>query len=199
MTNLFYDVEFIDDGYSIEPISFAMVSEDERLAPLYWVTNSKVTQSRMLAHPWLRENVLPSLPFYIDNETGRNLICTDYLHPNTGAIGDTDVLAEMIEDFVLSAESPHLWADCGAYDHVLMSQLFGPMINLPDGMPMHTNDFRTLLLLTSAKDDEIPPFRPNERSEHNALFDALELRHRFNWLRQNNSYAYAFDYIGRHA
>lgn len=199
MTNIFYDSEFIDDGYHIEPISFAMVCENQ--PPIYWVTNSKITQSRILAHPWLKENVVPSLPLIIDNDSGREIIYPDYRHADIGAIQDTEVLAEMVEEFILAAgPNPQLWADYGAYDHVLMAQLFGPMVNLPEGIPMHTNDFRTLLLLTGAKEDEIPPFTVGHgvNVAHNALFDALELQFRFNWLRQHSSYAHAFDYVQRH-
>ena len=199
MTSIFYDAEFIDDGYSIEPISFAMVTEG--YPPLYWVTNSKTTQSRMLAHPWLRENVIPHLPFIVEPDSGREIIYPDYQHADIGAIADREVLAEQIESYVLtSGPNPQLWADYGAYDHVLLAQIFGPMIDLPDGMPMHTNDLQTLLLLTGAKQNDIPPFAVANGAKlaHNALFDALELQFRFNWLRQNNSYAYAFDYVQRH-
>lgn len=198
-TNIFYDTEFIDDGYTIEPISFGMIAEG--VSPLYWVTNSKVTQNRMLAHPWLRENVVPHLPLTIDRESGREIIYPNYQHADVGALGDIEMLADAVEEFILSVgPNPQLWADYCAYDHVLMAQLFGPMVNLPDGVPMHTNDFRTLLLLTGAKEDEFPPFTvaSGVKLAHNALFDALELQFRFNWLRQNSSYAYAFDYVQRH-
>ena len=33
--------------------------------------------------------------------------------------------------------------DYGAYDHVALAQLSGPMVLLPDGVPMWTNDLRT--------------------------------------------------------
>lgn len=197
--NIFYDSEFIDDGYTIEPISFGMVAEG--YPPLYWVTNNKVTQNRMLVHPWLRENVVPHLPFIVDRNNGREIIYPDYQHADIGAIQDTEALSEYVEEFILSVgPNPQLWADFGAYDHVLMAQLFGPMVNLPDGVPMHTNDFQTLLLLTGAKEDEIPTFTVANgvKVAHNALFDALELQHHFNWLRLNSSYAYAFDYVQRH-
>ena len=56
------------------------------------------------------------------------------------------VIACEVRDFILSTgpEVPHveLWADWGAYDHVALCQLWGRMIDLPEGVPMWTNDLR---------------------------------------------------------
>nr|WP_234899948.1 3'-5' exoribonuclease [Streptomyces filamentosus] len=35
-----------------------------------------------------------------------------------------------------------MWAWYGAYDHVVLAQLFGRMIDLPTGIPMWTNDIQ---------------------------------------------------------
>lgn len=54
-----YDLEFIDDGETIEFVSLGMVSGDGR--KLY-VINREMDQRKLVKHKWMRKNVWPHLP-----------------------------------------------------------------------------------------------------------------------------------------
>lgn len=59
-----------------------------------------------------------------------------------------------------------LWAYYGAYDHVALCQLWGTMMQLPDGMPMFTRELMQLWEQAGR------PEKPAQKGEHNALQDA---------------------------
>jgi hypothetical protein len=62
---------------------------------------------------------------------------------------------------------PEIWAYYADYDHVVFCQLFGTMMDLPNGFPMYTKDIKQLC------DDLGNPELPKQGSgEHNALADA---------------------------
>ena len=65
---------------------------------------------------------------------------------------------------------PEFWGYYSAYDHVVLCQLFGSMMHLPDGWPYYTRDLRQWadsLGITEPLDQ----FVANE-AEHHALADA---------------------------
>lgn len=66
-------------------------------------------------------------------------------------------------------DEPQLWANYGAYDHVCLMQLWGPMISRPSFLPMYTHDLQHYAhdLGVSEKD-----FPKQEAAEHDALADA---------------------------
>lgn len=149
---IFYDTEFIEDGKTIDLISIGMVTEDGRE---YYAVNSALADQwgpgrrlrrRIEKNGWLMQNVVPGLPkpsgdwnLYMPKSWLFN-----YRDP---AVKRRDRIAAEVRDFVLGTDPdqvPHveLWAWYGAYDHVVLSQLFGRMIDLPEGMPMWTNDLK---------------------------------------------------------
>lgn len=78
-----------------------------------------------------------------------------------------DAIADGVHDFIVGQPGPvELWADYGAYDHVVLAQLFGTMMDLPDGVPMFTHELRQLW------EDAGRPEEPEQQDEHNALADA---------------------------
>lgn len=54
-----YDLEFIDDGQTIDLVSLGMKSGDGRTL---YVINREMDQKKLLAHDWMRKNVWPHLP-----------------------------------------------------------------------------------------------------------------------------------------
>src|SRR5690606_10647266 len=130
-----YDTEFLEDGRTIDLISIGIVAEDGR--ELYLIS-SEFSQGLAGADPWLREHVWPHLP-----TTGRRLrrpgpeLDTDHPDVRTRA-----QIARAVKDFLLAAGPPELWADYGAYDFVALCQLWGRMVDLPDGLPMFTHDLQ---------------------------------------------------------
>lgn len=176
----FYDTEFLEDGTTIELISIGIVSEDGRE---YYAINSEAPWENIKSHDFLVHNVLQFLPL-------RNrAVLDEYLkhppnvlpRPSIDLVGldTTDtrvkpkfVIANEVRDFITGdyRSGPYkdneLWAYYGAYDHVALCQLWGPMIRLPEGVPMYTNELMQLWE-TSGR----PP-KPDNQSEHHALGDA---------------------------
>lgn len=163
---IFYDTEFHEDGTTIDLISIGMVREDG--AELYAVS-SEFDQSAVRQHPWLRENVWPSLPIRKNPPGVRGMDCLDLDHPDVRSRAQ---IARLVTDFVRAAgPDVQLWAWYGAYDHVALAQLFGRMIDLPDGVPMWTNDLKQEAVRLGD-----PTLPEQEDGVHNALADARHNR-----------------------
>jgi hypothetical protein len=175
VTRIFYDCEFLEDGRTIDLISIGMLAEDGRE---YYAVNSDAPWERIKASDWLVRNVLPSLPV-----TGRTSLDSylknspnSFPRPPLSMVGpdlrDTrvrphQVIANEVRDFILAAPDPQLWAWYGAYDHVVLCQLWGRMIDLPKGVPMWTNDLKQEA--GRLGDPQVPQ---QDSGEHNALEDA---------------------------
>lgn len=140
-----FDTEFIEDGITIDLLSIGLVRED---GARYYAEPAEADRSR--ANPWVRENVLPSL---------------------TGPIKPRLVIAREVVDF--AAAGPEFWAYYADYDWVSLCQLYGRMIDLPQGWPMYCRDFKQVL-------DERGLRKPQEDSVHNALDDAIWLARSMN-------------------
>lgn len=154
----FYDTEFLEDGRTIDLISIGIVDED---GDSFYAINRDMPLNRIMDNKWLVENVLPDLPIISSG--------IDYKAP--GVMGRHEI-ATQAANFITrkSTDSQYneLWAYYGAYDHVVLSQLYGAMVNLPNGMPMFTRELMQLWW-----DAGRPPKPPKFDLEHNALADAL--------------------------
>jgi hypothetical protein len=167
----FYDTEFLENGKTIELISIGIVAEDGR--ELYLV-NRDAPWRKIRKHEWLMANVVPKLPQphgdWINHMPKRWLI--DF---NSPYVRSRAAIAEAVERFLLGDQLDRtdleLWADYGAYDHVVLCQLFGPMVALPPGIPMFTNDFQQALRRAGN-----PPLLRQVAGGHNALEDARYLK-----------------------
>lgn len=173
MTKIFYDTEFLEDGKTIDLISIGLISEagDE-----YYACNLDANWKRINKHEWLRENVLPSLPRIhgdrrLSVSVRKNPVALDY---HDRRFKSHATIADEVRQFLQSHPDVELWADYCAYDHVALCQLWGPMIALPEGIPMFTHDFQHEL------DRLGRPTVPEQKSgHHNALDDARHLRESF--------------------
>lgn len=202
---IFYDTEFLEDGTTIEPISWGGVREDGK--ELYVIMADAVTIQRAAQHPWLRANVLPHLPVKL-RDHGTLIWEMDSKHPDAQCWTTLQGAASKIAQFVLEHPDPQLWAWYGAYDHVMTAQLFGRMIDLPEGFPMHTCDLKQeadrlvrvgvpsaadLPVLKACTRDtngdgdcaacaDNPDAPCRQAGAHNALHDAREVKLRAEWL-----------------
>ncbi|MEU6222271.1 3'-5' exoribonuclease [Streptomyces sp. NPDC047042] len=167
---IFYDTEFIDDGHTIDLVSIGMVREDG--AELYAVS-SEFDVLKLQANPWLVENVWSSLPTFKHPGTLRCHCGPGHLDLNSPTVRPRAQIANLVEDFILTTPDPQLWAYYSAYDHVALAQLFGPMINLPRGIPMQTDDLVTLAKLAGLTPKDLPK---QTDGHHNALADARHNR-----------------------
>lgn len=152
----FYDTEFLDDGRTIGLISIGIVAEDGRE---YYAVNLDADWAKVRAHDWLTENVVSQLPSSIEWKP-------------------KEQIKREVTAFLLAGESlPELWAWFAAYDHVVLSQLFGRMLDLPKGIPMYTHDLRAYI------DYGEGIMLPQQQSgQHDALEDAR-------WVQVAHAYA----------
>ncbi|MFB4285688.1 3'-5' exoribonuclease domain-containing protein [Nonomuraea sp. MTCD27] len=171
---IFYDCEFLEDGKTIELISIGIVTETGHE---YYAVNSDAPWQKIKQHEWLVRNVVPSLPL-----TSRTSLDTYLAHPSNSYpkplfdinidMRDTQVkphwvIANEVRDFILGVPDPELWAWYGAYDHVVLCQLWGRMIDLPKGVPMWTADLKQEAMRLGN-----PEMPKQAKGEHHALADA---------------------------
>ena len=157
---VFYDSEFLEDGRTIDLISIAFVAEDGRE---YYAANMDMDWDRIRADKWLMKNVVPQLPH------------SSLWKPKA------EIAAEVLEFLTADGKEPELWAWYAAYDHVAYAQLWGKMINLPKGLPMYTNDLRSLLdwAILPHLHSDLPK---QDEGVHDALADARHLKVRYDWV-----------------
>ncbi|MFF1916232.1 3'-5' exoribonuclease domain-containing protein [Streptomyces sp. NPDC058239] len=176
MTAIDYDLEFLEDGRTIELISIGMVCDDGRE---YYAVNSDMPVKRIRKHEWLMANVVPHLPRGRGdrrNHVPRRWLI-DYFDPTVKA---RKTIAAEVAAFIQDAgPDVELWANYGAYDHVALAQLWGPMIALPDGVPMFTHDIQQERSRQGLAWDDLPK---QESVEHNALADARHNQAVRRWL-----------------
>ncbi|TCO57165.1 3'-5' exoribonuclease domain-containing protein [Actinocrispum wychmicini] len=180
-TRYWYDTEFLEDGRTIELISIGIVAEDGRE---YYAVNEGIVydgglQRRIKANTWLMANVVSSLPQRRDDTAANGRWLFDYDSP---LVKPRAVVADEIRDFLLTSDTPELWADYGAYDHVVLCQLWGSMVCLPVGLPMYTNDIQQ-----EAHRLGVADLPQQDEGLHNALTDARHCRTRWEFLRTSCS------------
>ncbi|MFS0470163.1 polyadenylate-specific 3'-exoribonuclease AS, partial [Corynebacterium striatum] len=117
----FYDTEFIEDGETIELVSIGIVGED---GSEYYAVSTDFNPAH--ANAWVRENVLDKLP-----------------SPSNPVWKSCErIREELLEFFAAHATPVELWAWVGAYDHVVLAQLWGDMTGLPKRMPRFTRELK---------------------------------------------------------
>ena len=149
---VFMDTEFIEDGSTIDLISIGLARED---GETFYAENVECDHTR--ASPWVRENVLSRLEggqFRAHRET----------------------IAREIVDFV--GPKPEFWAYFADYDWVALCQLYGTMMDLPEGWPKWCRDLKQLqddFLQVDLIARGYPSAYdlPAQENEHHALADAL--------------------------
>jgi len=149
---IWFDTEFIEDGKTIDLLSIGMVRED---GATFYAESSEADHDR--ASPWVKENVLVHL------QGGR-----------------FDWSRREIADAILAfaGEKPEFWAYYADYDWVALCQLYGTMMDLPEGWPMYCRDLKQWC------DDLGNPELPNQpENEHHALADARWTMSAWRFLR----------------
>lgn len=150
----FYDCEFIEDGRTIDLVSIAAVAEDGRE---FYAVSTEFNPDR--AGKWVRANVLPKLP-----------------SPSSQVWRSRARIRDELLDFLLAPDGSavELWAWVGAYDHVALCQLWGPMTALPLQVPRFTREIKQLWEAAGR-----PPLPAAPDDAHDALADARHNRSRY--------------------
>ena len=140
---IWFDTEFIDDGTTIDVISYGLARDD---GAVYYAEAAEFDRSRM--DGWCRENVLPHL---------------------TGQTKPRTQIAEEIREFTQGVTE--FWAHYAAYDWVALCQLYGPLLDRPQGWPLLCRDTQLMRL-----DNDIGPLPKQSTPEHHAGNDAAWAR-----------------------
>lgn len=164
----FYDTEFYEDGKEIHLISIGIVAQDGR--ELY-LENSNFDWNMVPIDHWLWDNVYP------------------HLEGNDSVYGETRFgISERVQDFIVtdSPEEKHeLWGYYSSYDHVVLAQLWGVMVNLPRGIPMFTHDLKQVISMNWEYIEynlDVDPIPLQDGVEHHALADARWNKKVYYWL-----------------
>ena len=198
MTKYFVDSEFDDDGQTIDLISIGIVADDGRE---YYAQSCEFNVNG--ANAWVWQNVFPHLrvcPYtakpltnlYVDiQDHSRIGKCTPQFH--LGGLSDYVTkqiesgryqecpwrTREQIRDEVKAFCDPEKYGRpefmgwCCSYDHVVLCQLFGTMMDIPAGWPHYIRDLQHILDDRSIVDEELPQ---QENGVHNALADARHIK-----------------------
>lgn len=161
-----YDTEFLETGPAnpILFISIGMVRDD---GAEYYAVNGSISygwQRVIRDDPWLGPNVWAHLPHAESGQHGE-VINDDHPDVKRSSLVATDV-AEFCAEGLAEGERAELWAYYADYDHVVLAQLFGRMVDLPPHMPMYTRDIKQ-------EADRLNVALPEHTgNEHHALADA---------------------------
>jgi hypothetical protein len=155
----FYDTEFIEDGKTIDLISIGVVAEDGRS---YYAISTEFKPKK--ASQWVKDNVLAHLPPRRVNLSDPSV--SPRLKEESLAWKSRKQIAVDLIKF-LPLKDFQLWGYYADYDHVALCQLFGTMMNLPEGWPMYTRDLKQWC-------DQLgnPKLPKQEEDKHHALADA---------------------------
>lgn len=143
---IWFDTEFVEDGKTIDLLSIGMVRED---GVTYYAEPLEADRSK--ASEWVAQNVIPHL---------------------TGPVKPRDQIAAEIVEF--AGDAPEFWAYYCSYDWVALCQIFGTMMDLPNGWPLFCRDLQQVRTERGIKD-----LLPQDSQEHNALADAIWTRDAF--------------------
>jgi hypothetical protein len=150
---IYFDTEFIEDGRTIDLLSIGLVRED---GATYYAEPSETDRGR--ASDWVNENVVPYL---------------------VGPMKPRAQIAEEIVEFV--GPEPEFWAWYADYDWVALCQLFGTMMDLPDGWPMYCRDYKQDVDRYQPDGFWLPKQDETDGPEHHALSDAKWLARVWRW------------------
>lgn len=173
--DIYYDTEFIDAPPVVKFLSIGMVREDGK--EYYAVNSSLYIIGEAARIPWLLTNVLSYLPLAnpIDSYAPQwDESHSDYVH-----VKPVHQIAKEVRNFILEVPNPSLWAWFAAYDHLMLSQLYGKMLDIPSGIPQRTND---VVQEAERLGSPYVPHMPGHDSHH-PLSDAREVKYRREWLQ----------------
>jgi hypothetical protein len=153
MTRYWLDTEFIEDGRTIDLISIGIVCEDGR--ELYAIS---IEFDESKANEWVKDNVISKLePKDLDKPTISRLWKSRQ-----------DIKNQILEFIEASNDNaPEFWGYYADYDWVVLCQLFGTMMDLPESFPFYCRDIKQWC-------DQLgnPKLPEQGEGEHNALADA---------------------------
>jgi hypothetical protein len=196
MPRYYLDSEFIDDGKAIDLISIGIVAEDGRE---YYAQSCEFDHRK--ASDWVKNNVLSRLQMcghagVTHGIQGLYRADRAYHRRQDGQCFDKqrmpmyncpwrshEHIREEVKVFLDPSryDNPELYGWCAGYDFVVLCQLFGTMMALPDGYLHYIRDLQYELDLHQILDDQLPQ---QEQGLHNALEDAKYIKRLWDMMSQ---------------
>lgn len=187
----FIDTEFIDDGKTIDLISIGIVCEDGRE---YYAQSVEFDVKK--ANMWVEAHVYPHMqgcPAIITDVLG--CLIQKRIHQEFHLWHTSEMhcpwrtrteIAVNIKYFMDPDRygTPEFYGWCAGYDFVALCQLFGTMMDLPQGYPHYIRDLQYLLDEHGIADADLPP---QEQGIHNALDNARHLAHLWKWVQEQEN------------
>jgi hypothetical protein len=166
----FVDTEFMEDGTVIELLSIGIVTED---GDTFYRENREADWGH--ANDWVKGNVLPHLKGASES----------YVWVSR------ERLAQDLRNWVLSqcpsSEPIEFWGYFADYDWVVLCQLFGKMVDLPNGFPMFCMDLKQFAQMLGVPRKDFPS---QDSAEHYALNDAVWNLDLFTFLKREMTRLY---------
>lgn len=155
----FYDTEFYEDGERIHLISIAFISEEGHE---FYAENFEFDWDIVPADHWLQENVRPHLDNHLYGMTPE------------------DIRFELKYFIQYKSLNNEFWGYYADYDHVVLAQLFGRMVDMPEGFPWFTMDLKQEAVRLG--NPELPDM-DDASQEHHAGHDARWNRDVYKFLK----------------
>lgn len=146
----FFDTEFAENGRTIDLISIGVVNEARTRS--YYAVSSEF--DREACNDWVKVNVLPKLG-------------------DSKPIARAQIAIDLKSLFLGGETQPEIWGYFADYDWVVLCQLFGRMIDLPQGMPMFCMDLKQFMEDQAVARADLAD---DPTDAHNALADAEWIR-----------------------
>jgi len=156
-------------------LSIGMVREDGK--EYYAIHKDAYIIQAAAENWWLNTNVLKYFP--LEQPIDSKAPSWDQFHPDYKHVKNKDKIAIEVANFIREVPSPSLWAWFAAYDHLMLSQLYGRMLDIPNGIPQRTNDVAQEAERLKVR---VPSVTDSRR--HLALDDAREVKFRREWLKE---------------
>jgi len=188
-TKLFLDTEFTGLHQGTTLISLAIVSEH---GDMFYAEFSDFDKSQI--NEWLVENVIRQTEFvkYNPLSTINNSISQRFIngskHPVLTVYGESGYIQQELINWLKKFENVEIWSDCLAYDWVLLCQLWGGAINMPEKIYYIPFDICTLFLAcgidpdTKRTDFVREELGPDGIMQHHSLNDAIVIQLCYNKL-----------------
>lgn len=170
---LFFDMEFTQLVQDTTPISLGIVSEDNKT---FYAEFTDYSRELVKADKsgFLKNNVLSNL---ILKSADDEIFTT----VKTQVLGDRKRVAKELLTWLMQFNTVDFVADVGAYDFVLLCQLFGGSMQLPEFIAPSYIELNTLLYkyfgisnrtAFDVSREEIAKYVGDVKTKHNALHDA---------------------------
>ncbi|AXH71086.1 hypothetical protein BSP38_044 [Bacillus phage BSP38] len=179
MTKVFFDFEFTGLQKGTTPISLGMAADNGKTLYCEFTDYDKSQ-----VDDWIKKNVLDNL---ILNWTFGNTFSHEVGDASI-ARGSSDFLSKVIRGWVAQFDKVEFWGDTLYYDAILLNDLLGGALNLPDNVCMYYGDIATLFKIHGIDPDisrESFIDTPIEGARHNALYDARVIEACYDKLYRN--------------